>query len=77
MIYEIRTYNVKPGLVAEYQKRFAEGLEVRSKYSQMYGMWHTEIGPLNQIVHIWSYASLQQRAEVRAAAKCFLIALSR
>ena len=68
MIYEIRTYNVKPGLVGEYEKRFAEGLEVRSKYSSMYGMWHVEIGPLNQIVHIWSYDSLQQRAEVRAAA---------
>jgi len=68
MIYEIRTYTVKPGLVAEYEKRYAEAFDVRSKYSPMYGMWHTEIGPLNQIVHIWSYDSLQQRAEVRAAA---------
>jgi hypothetical protein len=68
MIYEIRTYNAKPGQVGEYFQRFAEGLETRSKYSQMYGMWQTEIGPLNQIVHIWSYDSLQQRAEVRAAA---------
>jgi hypothetical protein len=68
MIYEIRTYNVRPGQVAEYFKRFSDGLEVRSKYSQMYGMWHTEIGPLNQVVHIWAYDSLQQRAEVRGAA---------
>jgi hypothetical protein len=68
MIYEIRTYNVKPGLAAEYLKRFADGLEVRSKYSALYGMWQVEIGPLNQIIHIWSYDSLQQRAEVRAAA---------
>jgi hypothetical protein len=68
MIYEIRTYTVKPGMVAEYEKRFAEGLEVRSTYSQMYGMWHVEIGPLNQIVHMWSYDSLQQRSDVRAAA---------
>jgi hypothetical protein len=68
MIYEIRTYNAKPGQAAEYEKRFAEGLEIRSKYSQLYGLWHTEIGPLNQIVHIWAYDSLQQRADVRAAA---------
>jgi hypothetical protein len=68
MIYEIRTYNVKPGQVAEYERRFSEGLEVRSKYSQLYGMWHTEIGPLNQVVHLWSYDSLQQRADVRGAA---------
>jgi hypothetical protein len=68
MIYEIRTYTVKPGSVAEYEKRFADGLRVRSRYSPLYGLWHTEIGPLNQIVHIWAYDSLQQRAETRAAA---------
>ena len=68
MIYEIRTYTLKPGSVAEYEKRFAEVIDVRMKYSPMYGMWHTEIGPLNQMVHIWAYDSLQQRAEARAAA---------
>jgi hypothetical protein len=68
MIYEIRTYTLKPGNVAEYEKRFAEAVEVRSKYSPLYGMWHTEIGPLNQIVHMWAYDSLQQRADTRAAA---------
>jgi hypothetical protein len=68
MIYEIRVYTLKPGCVAEYEKRFAEGIEVRSNYSAMYGMWHTDIGPLNQIIHIWPYESLQQRADIRAAA---------
>ena len=68
MIYEIRVYTLKPGCVGEYEGRFAESFEVRSKYSPMYGMWHTEIGPLNQMVHIWAYDSLQQRADVRAAA---------
>jgi NIPSNAP protein len=68
MIYEIRTYTVRPGQVPEYLKRFSEGLETRSRYSPLYGMWHTEIGPLNQVVHIWAYESLQQRADVRAAA---------
>lgn len=68
MLYEIRTYTLKPGMVAEYEKRFAEAYSVRSKYSSMYGMWHTEIGPLNQIVHIWAYETLQQRADTRAAA---------
>jgi NIPSNAP len=68
MIYEIRTYTVKPGNVAEYEKRFADGIEVRSRYSPLYGMWHTEIGPLNQIIHMWAYESLQKRADTRAAA---------
>src|SRR6266581_3504882 len=68
MIYEIRTYGLKPGAVAEYEKRFAEAIEVRTRYSQLYGIWHTDIGPLNQMVHIWSYDSLQQRADIRGAA---------
>ncbi len=68
MIYEIRTYNFKPGSVAEWEGRFAEAYTVREKYSRLYGMWHTEIGPLNQVIHIWAYDNLQQRADIRAAA---------
>jgi hypothetical protein len=68
MIYEIRTYNLKPGVVGEYEKRFAEAYPTRAKYSPLYGFFHTEIGPLNQLVHIWAYDNLQQRADVRAAA---------
>lgn len=68
MIYEIRTYNLKPGAVGEYEARFGEAYAARAKYSPLYGFWHTEIGPLNQVIHIWPYESLQQRAEVRAAA---------
>jgi hypothetical protein len=68
VIYEIRTYLLKPGAVAEYEGRFAEVYPVREKYSKLGGFWHTEIGPLNQVIHIWPYRSMQHRAEVRAAA---------
>ena len=68
MIYEIRTYNLRPGKAAEYEAHFAESYPTREKYSPLYGFWHTEIGPLNQLVHIWAYESLQQRADIRAAA---------
>jgi hypothetical protein len=67
VIYEIRTYNLKPAQVAEYEARFGEAYPAREKYSPLYGFWHTEIGPLNQVVHIWPYEGLQQRADVRAA----------
>ena len=68
MIYEIRTYNVKPGGVPAYEKNFFEAYPTRQKYSKLYGYFHTEIGPLNQLVHIWPYDSLQQRADTRATA---------
>lgn len=68
MIYEIRTYNLKPGAVGEYESQFAKAYQVRQKYSKLYGFWHTDVGPLNQLVHIWGYDNMQHRADVRAAA---------
>jgi hypothetical protein len=64
----MRTYTVQPNKVGEYEKRFGEAYEVRQNYSKMGGMWHTEIGPLNQIIHIWPYADMQERADIRAKA---------
>ncbi len=66
MLYEIRTYTLKPGAVPEFEKRFEAGLPVRSKYSELAAFWHTEIGPLNQVIHVWPYDDLNQRADVRA-----------
>ncbi len=66
MIYEIRTYQLTPGSVAEVEKRFGEAYEHRRKYSSLIAFWHTEIGPLNQIVHMWPYADLAERARIRA-----------
>ena len=51
-IYEIRTYDVKPRSIPELEKRVADRLPGRLAYSGLGGFWHTEIGPLNQVVHI-------------------------
>ncbi|HWC29975.1 MAG TPA: NIPSNAP family protein, partial [Dehalococcoidia bacterium] len=64
----MRTYTVQPNKVPDYEKRFGEAYSVRANYSKMGGMWHTEIGPLNQVIHIWPYEDLQQRADIRGAA---------
>ena len=68
MIYEIRTYDLRPGSVAEFEKRFAESLPGRLCYSHLAGFWHSEIGHLNQVIHIWPYGDLKQRAEIREQA---------
>ena len=68
MIYEIRTYQIEPGSLAEVEKRFAEAYDYRKKYSELTGFFHTEIGPLNEIIHIWHYKDLADRARVRADA---------
>src|SRR5712691_4466012 len=68
MIYEVRTYDLKPRSQPEVEKRFGEAYEYRKKFSPLAAFWHTEIGPLNQIIHVWPYKDLEERAKIRAAA---------
>ena len=68
MIYEVRTYDLKTRSLPEVEKRFGEAYEKRKKYSEMAAFWHTEIGPLNQIIHVWPYKDLEERGRIRAAA---------
>jgi hypothetical protein len=68
MIYELRTYDIRPGTLPEVEQRFADAIEVREKYSPLVGFWHTELGPLNQVLHMWAYEDLNERARIRAEA---------
>ena len=69
MIIEMRTYRLKPGSVPEATKRFGEAVEGsgRSKISPLGAFFHTEVGPLNRIIHCWPYESLDDRDKKRAA----------
>jgi hypothetical protein len=68
MVYELRTYTIKVGKMQEYLRLFEEiGAPIISKYTNLVGFWYTEIGELNQVVHLWSYESLDIRAEKRKA----------
>ena len=68
MIYEVRTYTVKPRTLPEVLKRFGEAYEKRKAFSQLFAFWYSEIGPLNQIVHVWPYKDLEERGRIRAEA---------
>ena len=65
MIFELRTYTLKVGALDTVNKLFAERLEHRVKYSPLAGYWYTDIGPLNQIIHIWPYKTLDERWALR------------
>ena len=67
MIYEVRTYTLRTGAVAEFEERFAKRQPLREKHSKLGAFWHTDFGPLNQVVHAWPYENLQQRTAVREA----------
>ena len=69
MIYEVRTYDLKPATMAEVEQRYAEAYEHRKKYSALAAAWHTEIGPLNQLITVWPYKDLAERERICAAAQ--------
>jgi hypothetical protein len=45
-----------------------EGIAIQKRHlGQLVGYFSTEIGPLNEIIHIWAFADLEDRAKRRAA----------
>ena len=68
MIIEVRTYQLKPGSLASVVETFGKHYEERKKFSELAAFWFTEIGPLNEIIHVWSYQDLAERERVRAEA---------
>ena len=67
MIYEVRTYTLRPGTLAEFEERYQRRLPSRERHSKLGAFWHTEFGPLNQVIHVYPYDDLQHRTRVRAA----------
>jgi hypothetical protein len=67
MIYELRTYTLQPGTQPQYIKQSAEvGRKIRGdNYGKFEGGWTTEFGTLNQYVHLWSFADLNERERLR------------
>ena len=68
MIYEVRTYTLRAGATAEFEERYEKRLPARLKHSQLGAFWHTEFGPLNQVIHFWPYETLEERTRIRAEA---------
>ena len=69
MLYELRTYTVKPGGLGDMVKAASTlARDIRKDdYGKLEGYWLTEIGPLNQVVHLWSYADFSERSRLRGA----------
>jgi hypothetical protein len=70
MIVEQRTYDFHPGTVPKffelYEETGARELQMHV-LGNLVGYYVTELGPLNQTVHLWGYTCLDDRAARRAA----------
>ena len=53
MIYNVRTYNCVPRMLNKYVKIFKYGFKLIAYFI-------SDIGPQNQIVHIWEYKDLEE-----------------
>ncbi|MCP1535561.1 NIPSNAP family protein [Methylorubrum extorquens] len=69
MIYEMRTYRLKTGTVPAYLQLVGEeGIAIqRGHLGHLVGYYATEIGPLNEIVHVWGFRDLADREARRTA----------
>ena len=69
MIFDHRTYTVRPGTLAKHLKLYEEhGLAAQKRplgEPLLYGV--TETGELNTYVHVWVYEDAADRARKRAA----------
>ncbi|VTN83758.1 NIPSNAP family containing protein [Klebsiella pneumoniae] len=57
MIYEKRTYTINPLKMADWLALYqSDALAVQTDHlGQLIGFFFTEIGVVNQVVHIWAY----------------------
>lgn len=69
MIVDLRTYTMVPGRLGAFLEVYEkEGLPIQIKHlGKPIGYFTTEIGTLNQVVHIWGYKSQADREQRRAA----------
>lgn len=67
MIVEERIYTIQPERMKEYLALYeSEGLPIQRRVLRMLGYFQTEIGVLNQVVHLWAYDSMEDRSRRRA-----------
>jgi len=69
MIIEQRTYTVAPAKMAKWLELYEkQGLPIQLRHLEgLAGFFRTEIGHINQVVHLWKYDNLQARMDRRAA----------
>jgi len=67
MIVEERIYRIRGGKMQEYLKLVREeGIAIQQPIlGNLIGYFVTEIGPLSHVIHMWGYASFEDRAARR------------
>ncbi|TFK30944.1 NIPSNAP-domain-containing protein [Coprinopsis marcescibilis] len=67
-LFELRSYQLKPGTLLEWETTWRSGIEARRKFVAPVGAWFSQIGRLHQTHHLWQYPDLQARKDLREKA---------
>ena len=67
MLVEMRTYVLHPGQQGAFMALMeSEGLPIeRPVLGRLLGYYTCEIGPLNQVIHLWGYDNFEERQRRR------------
>ncbi|MGH8617831.1 MAG: NIPSNAP family protein [Burkholderiales bacterium] len=67
MIVDEHIYTFYPGKLEEFLRMYEqEGLEIQTRIlGNLIGYFTTDIGPMNQIVHLWGFADYGDREKRR------------
>jgi NIPSNAP len=63
MFIEMRHFNLKPQSLAAAEEKFGSHLAAQGGNANLLACWHAEIGPLNDLLHIWAFDNQEERAE--------------
>jgi len=69
MIYELRMYTTKPGKmkhVVNSSATVAQKIRNGDTYGKLIGHWWSEIGKMNQYVHMWEYKNVEEMRRLRS-----------
>ena len=67
-VYEVRTYLLKPGGLAGTMEAWRKSVPERMKLSRVTAAMYSITGPTPRFLHIWPYASLEERQRIRKEA---------
>lgn len=64
-IFEMRTYQLQPGKLLEWEAAWRRGLEARRRFVQPVGAFFSQVGQLHEVHHIWQYPDMETRKKTR------------
>ncbi|XP_052473108.1 protein NipSnap homolog 2 isoform X2 [Carassius gibelio] len=67
-IYELRSYQLRPGTMIEWGNYWARAISYRQHNREAVGGFFSQIGNLYMVHHLWAYKDLQSREDTRNAA---------